>query len=139
MKTKFKFNWEGYPKGVEEWMRKQEAPVTIFMHPSGGEFIYVLGETPLFLYENASTYVKWVDKNYEFENEKLREELKWIHGYCEFDIEKIREDFCIAVEDISVTEFVRSKLIKIREILRRNIYFWLTDKLYPSDEGENSE
>lgn len=37
--NEMKIDWEGYPGGVEEWMKKQKASVAILMVPGGGEFI----------------------------------------------------------------------------------------------------
>lgn len=60
-----------------------------------------MGETPLFLYERASKYIK-ADKK----------------GYIDFDTEKIREDFSIPIEKISVASFVKHKILSIVEDVR---------------------
>lgn len=42
MSEKIEIDWEGYPEGLEKWMMKQKAPITIICFH--GEIIWTLGD-----------------------------------------------------------------------------------------------
>lgn len=70
------WDWEGYPKGLEDWMRKQKQSVTIFCI-ADGEIIWTMGDGPYLFYSAFKDYV-------------VKDELEIPF----IDMEKICADYC---------------------------------------------